>query len=46
MNPGTIPVLEDCDEDFETVPDAVRLAGVTNDFRRDHTREVLNLPSN
>ncbi len=32
----TIFVLEDCDENFETVPDAARLAGVTHDFRRDH----------
>jgi len=30
----TILVLEDCDEDFETVLDAARLAGVTHDFRR------------
>jgi len=27
-------VLEDCDEDFETVLDAARLAGLTHHFRR------------
>ena len=31
---ATILVLEDCDEDFETVLDAARLAGVTHNFRR------------
>ncbi len=34
MNPGTILVLEDCDEDFETVCDAARRAGVTHHLRR------------
>lgn len=30
----TVLVLEDCDEDFETVLDAARLAGVTHEIRR------------
>jgi CheY-like chemotaxis protein len=45
MNPGTILVLEDCDEDFETVLDAARRAGVTHHLRRattgDECMEIL-----
>lgn len=34
MNPGTILVLEDCDEDFETICDVAHRAGVTQKFLR------------
>jgi len=34
MIPGTILVLEDSDDDFETVCDAARRAGVTHQLRR------------
>jgi len=37
MIPGTILVLEDCDEDFETVSDAARRAGMTHHLRRAKT---------
>jgi len=37
MIPGTILVLEDCDEDFETVCDAARRAGMTHHLRRAKT---------
>ena len=47
MNLGTILVLEDCDEDFETVCDAARLAEVMQKFRRaktgDECVEILRL---
>ena len=46
MNSGTLLVLENRDENFEIVPDVAQLAGVTNDFRREHIGELLNLPSN
>ena len=45
MIPGTILVLEDCEEDFETVCDAARRAGVTHRLRRattgDECMEIL-----
>jgi CheY-like chemotaxis protein len=37
MIPGFILVLEDCDEDFETVCDAARRAGVTHQLHRAKT---------
>jgi len=45
MIPGTILVLEDCEEDYETVCDAARRAGVTHKLRRattgDECMEIL-----
>jgi len=46
MIPGTILILEDCDEDFETVCDAARHAGVTHRLERattgDECMEMLH----